>query len=55
VEAAVDLAKVLLNALAVETNEASRENLVALKRDEDLVGREDGVGKQENCRATQMA
>jgi hypothetical protein len=48
-EAAVELAKVVLEALAVEANEASREDLVALKRDEDGVAREDSVGKQENC------
>lgn len=45
----MDFAKVVLKALAVDTNDASREDLVALKRHEDWVAREDSVGKQENC------
>ena len=48
-EATVELAKVVLEALAVEADEASREDLIALKRDEDWVAREDGVREQENC------
>src|SRR6185436_7836581 len=47
-QAAVEFAEVVLESLAIEANEPSREDLVALKRHEDGVPREDGVGKQEN-------